>query len=165
MDISQTLTLFTTGLVSISLLLFALQIKFAKNLKDNDGENFNKSFSVWVGSIFLSSCFVISKMLLMLNEALNIHKNIKSETLDYFKTISIFVGLSSIWVIILMVIVNTLSKLVFGSRTEKQELTADNQSYFILKSLFLIGNTIVLLSIFEGLLKIFFPQIQNPFYH
>lgn len=165
MDISQTLTLFATGLISISLLLLALQVKFAKHLKNNEEQNLNTSFALWVGSIFLSACFVISKMLVILNDALKIHKSIKSEILDYFKTISIFIGLYSIWILILILIVNSLSKLVFGSRSEKLELTKNNQSFFILKSLFLIGSAFALLSIFEGLLKIFMPTIQTPFYH
>lgn len=165
MNISQTLTLFVTGLISIALLLFAMQIKFTKLSKNNENGKLKTSFSIWAGAIFLSSSLVISKMLTTLNDALNIYKSFDSPIISALKTSSIFVGLSAIWMVVLIFIINILSYLILEDRKEKQEMENDNYSYFILKSLMLIGSTLALLQAFESLLKIFLPIIQTPFYH
>jgi hypothetical protein len=165
MSISQTLTLFITGLISIALLLFAMQIKFTKTSKNNEDGKLKTSFSIWAGAIFLSSSLMLSKMLSMLNDALNIYKSFDSPIISALKTSSIYVGLSAIWIVVLIFIINILSNLIFEDRKEKQEMENDNYAYFILKSLMLIGSTLALLSAFESLLKIFLPIIQTPFYH
>jgi hypothetical protein len=165
MNISQTLMLFITGLISIALLLFALQIKFAKISKNNEDGKLKISFCIWVGTIFLSSSLMQSKMLSTLNDALNIYKSFESPIISALKTSSIFIGLSAIWIVILILIINILSNLIFDDRKEKQEMENNNYTYFILKSLILFGTTIALLPAFESLLKIFLPIIQTPFYH
>lgn len=165
MNISQTLTLFVTGLISIALLLFAMQIKFTKLSKNNEDGKLKISFSIWAGAIFLSSSLMLSKMLTTLNDALNIYKSFNSPIISALKTSSIYVGLSAIWIIVLIFIINILSNLIFEDRKQKQEMENDNYAYFILKSLMLIGSTLSLLPAFESLLKIFLPIIQTPFYH
>ena len=165
MNISQTLTLFVTGLISIALLLFAMQIKFTKLSKNNEDGKLKISFSIWAGAIFLSSSLMLSKMLTTLNDALNIYKSFNSPIISALKTSSIYVGLSAIWIIVLIFIINILSNLIFEDRKQKQEMENDNYAYFILKSLMLIGSTLALLPAFESLLKIFLPIIQTPFYH
>jgi hypothetical protein len=165
MNISQTLTLFVTGLICLGLLLFAMQIKFTKTLKNNEDGKLKTSFSIWAGAIFLSSCLMLTKMLTILNDALNIYKNFDSPIISAIKTASIYIGLSSIWIIILIFIINILSNFIFDDRNEKQEMENDNYAYFILKSLMLIGSILTLLPAFESLLKIFLPIIQTPFYH
>jgi hypothetical protein len=131
---------------------------------DLDGK-LKTSFSIWAGAIFLSSCLILSKMLTTLNDALNIYKNFDSPIISALKTASIYIGLSSIWIIILIFIINILSNFIFDDRNEKQEMENDNYAYFILKSLMLIGSILTLLPAFESLLKIFLPIIQTPFYH
>ena len=165
MNISQTLTLFITGLISIALLLFALQIKFTKLSKNNEDGKLKISFSIWTGAIFLASSLMLSKMLTTLYDALNIYKSFDSPIISALKTSSIYVGLSAIWIVVLVFIINILSNLIFEDRKEKQEMENDNYAYFILKSLILIGSTLALLPAFESLLKIFLPIIQTPFYH
>jgi hypothetical protein len=165
MNITQALTLFVTGLISIALLLFAMQIKFKKLSKNNEDGKLKTSFSIWAGTIFLSSSLMLSKMLTILNDALNIYKSFDSPIISALKTSSIYVGLSAIWIVILVFIINILSNLIFEDRKEKQEMENDNYAYFILKSLMLVGSTLALLPAFESLLKIFLPIIQTPFYH
>lgn len=165
MNISQALTLFVTGLISIALLLFAMQIKFKKLSKNNEDGKLKTSFSIWAGTIFLSSSLMLSKMLTILNDALNIYKSFDSPIISALKTSSIYVGLSAIWIVILVFIINILSNLIFEDRMEKQEMENDNYAYFILNSLMLVGSTLALLPAFESLLKIFLPIIQTPFYH
>ncbi len=165
MNISQTLTLFITGLISIALLLFALQIKFTKLSQNNEDGKLKTSFSIWAGAIFLASSLMLSKMLTTLNDALNIYKSFDSPIISALKTSSMYVGLSAIWIVVLVFIINILSNLIFEDRKEKQEMENDNYNYFILKSLMLIGSTLALLPAFESLLKIFLPIIQTPFYH
>jgi hypothetical protein len=165
MNISQTLTLFVSGLLSIALLLFAMQIKFKKLSKNNEDGKLKISFSIWAGAIFLSSSLMLSKMLTTLNDALNIYKSFDSPIISALKSSSIYVGLSAIWIVVLVFIINILSNLIFEDRKEKQEMENDNYAYFILKSLMLIGSTLALLPAFESLLKIFLPIIQTPFYH
>jgi hypothetical protein len=165
MNITQTLTLFLTGLISIALLLFAMQIKFTKLSKNNEDGKLKISFSIWTGAIFLASSLMLSKMLTTLNDALNIYKSFDSPIISALKTSSIYVGLSAIWIVLLVFIINILSNLIFEDRKEKQEMENDNYAYFILKSLMLIGSTLALLPAFESLLKIFLPIIQTPFYH
>jgi hypothetical protein len=58
-----------------------------------------------------------------------------------------------------------MSFLIFEDRKEIKEMENDNISYFILKSILIIGSTIALLPAFESLLKLFLPIIQTPFYH
>ena len=165
MNISQTLTLFITGLISIALLLFGMQIKFTKLSKNDEDGKLKSSFSIWVGAIFLASSLMISKMLTTLNDAINIYKSFNSPIISALKTSSIFIGLSAIWMLVLILIINILSILIFEDRKEKQEIQNDNYNYFILKSLILIGSTLALSPAFESLLKIFLPIIQTPFYH
>ncbi len=165
MNISQTLTLFITGLISIALLLLALQIKFSKISQNGDDGKLKSSFSIWVGAIFIASSLMISKMLTNLNDALNIYKSFDSSIISTLKTSSIFLGLSAIWMVILIFIIKILSTLIFEDRKEKQEMENDNYSYFILKSLLLVGSTFALIPAFENLLKLFLPIIQTPFYH
>ena len=165
MNISQALTLFVTGLISIALLLFAMQIKFKKLSKNNEDGKLKTSFSIWAGAIFISSSLMLSKMLTILNDALNIYKSFDSPIISALKTSSIYVGLSAIWIVLLVFIINILSNLIFEDRKEKQEMENDNYAYFILKSLMLIGSILTLLPAFESLLKIFLPIIQTPFYH
>lgn len=165
MNISQTTTLLVTGLICIALALFAMQIKFSKISKTNDDGKLKNSFSIWAGAIFLASAFLLSTMLKTLNDALNIYKNFDSPIVSSLKTASIYLGLSIVWMIILIFINNVLTNLIFENRNEKQEMESDNNAYFILKSLFLIGSTFALLPAFESLLKIFLPIIQTPFYH
>ena len=165
MNISQTLTLFITGLICLGLLLFALQIKFTKTSQNNEDGKLKTSFSIWAGVIFLSSNLILSKMLSTLNDALNIYKSFDSPIISALKISSIYVGLSAIWIVVLVFIINILSYLILEDRKEKQEMENDNYAYFILKSLMLIGSTFALLPAFESLLKIFLPIIQTPFYH
>jgi hypothetical protein len=165
MNISQTLTLFVAGLISIALLLFGMQIKFTKLSRNNEDGKLKSSFSIWVGAIFLASSLMISKMLTTLNDAINIYKSFNSPIISALKTSSIFIGLSAIWMLVLILIINILSILIFEDRKEKQEIQNDNYNYFILKSLILIGSTLALSPAFESLLKIFLPIIQTPFYH
>jgi len=165
MNISQTLTLFITGLISLALLFFSMQIKFKKISKNNEDGKLKNSFSIWAGAIFLSSNLMLLKMLTTLNDALNIYSSFESPIISVLKTSSIFIGLSVIWLVITMYIIHTLSNLLFENRKEMQEMENDNYSYFILKSLMLIGSTLALLPAFESLLKIFLPIIQTPFYH
>jgi hypothetical protein len=165
MNISQTLTLFITGLISIALLLLALQIKFTKISQNDEDGKLKSSFSIWVGAIFIASSLMISKMLTNLNDALNIYKSFDSSIISVLKTSSIFLGLSAIWMVILIFIIKILSTLIFEDRKEKQEMENDNYSYFILKSLLLVGSTFALIPAFENLLKLFLPIIQTPFYH
>jgi hypothetical protein len=165
MSISQTLTLFITGLLSIALLLFAMRIKFTKTSKNNEDGKLKKSFSIWAGAIFLSTSLILSKMIATLNDAINIYKSFESPIISVLKTSSIFMGFSAIWIVILIFIINILLNLIFEDRKEKQEMENDSYSYFILKSLMLLGTTLALLPAFESLLKIFLPIIQTPFYH
>lgn len=165
MNTSQTITLFASGLISIALLLFALQMKFSKSTKNNEDGKLKISFSIWAGTIFLASSITLEKMLSILTDAINIYKGFDSPIISTLKTTSIFVGLSAIWIVILIFIINFLSNLIFENRKEKQEMENDNYSYFILKSLMLLGSTFALLPAFESLLKIFLPIIQTPFYH
>lgn len=165
MNISQTITLLITGLISIALTLFALQIKFKKIYKNNEDGKLKISFSIWVGSIFLASTILLSQMLKTLNDALDIYKNFDSPIISSLKTTSIYLGLSLLWMLVLFVLNNFLTNLIFDNRNEKQEMENDNFTYFILKSLILIGSTFAILPAFESLLKIFLPIIQTPFYH
>ena len=165
MNTSQTITLFASGLISIALLLFALQMKFSKSTKNNEDGKLKISFSIWAGTIFLTSSMTLEKMLSILTDAINIYKGFDSPIISTLKTTSIFVGLSAIWIVILIFIINILSNLIFENRKEKQEMENDNYSYFILKSLMLLGSTFALLPAYESLLKIFLPIIQTPFYH
>jgi hypothetical protein len=142
-----------------------MQIKFKKLSKNNEDGKLKTSFSIWAGTIFLSSSLMLSKMLTTLNDALNIYKSFDSPIISALKTSSIYVGLSAIWIVILVFIINILSNLIFEDRKEKQEMENDNYAYFILKSLMLVGSTLALLPAFESLLKIFLPIIQTPFYH
>jgi hypothetical protein len=142
-----------------------MQIKFTKTSKNNEDGKLKTSFSIWAGTIFLSSSLMLSKMLTMLNDALNIYKSFDSPIISALKTSSIYVGLSAIWIVVLIFIINILSNLIFEDRKEKQEMENDNYAYFILKSLMLIGSILALLPAFESLLKIFLPIIQTPFYH
>ena len=165
MNISQTLILAVTGIICIALLLLAMQIKLKKLSKNNDDGKLKTSFSIWAGAIFLSSSLMISKMLTLLNDALNIYKSFDSPIISTLKTSSIYVGLTAIWIIVIIYIINILSNLIFEDRKEKQEMESDNYPYFILKSLMLIGSTLAQFPAFESLLKIFLPIIQIPFYH
>lgn len=162
---TQVIALFLTGLVSIGLLLVLLQLRFKKVSKINEDGKLKSSFSLWIGAIFLSTCIILSKALTTLNEGLNIYKSFDSPILNLFKIVSIFIGLSFLWIFIISITINLLSNLIFEDRKEKQELEIDNYNYFILKSLLLLGSTIALLQVFENLLKIFLPVIQTPFYH
>ena len=165
MNISQTLILFVTGLISIALLFFVLQMKFAKTSKNNDEGKLKISFSIWIGAIFLSTSLILSNMLATLIDALNIYESVNSSLINTLKTTSIFVGLSALWIVMLIFIIKILSILLFGDRKEKHEMESDNFSYFILKSLMLIGFTIALMPALQSLLKMFLPIIQTPFYH
>ena len=162
---TQTSTLFITGIVSFALLLFAMQIKFRKIPKNNAEGKLKFSFSIWAGALYLSSSFMLAKMLSLLSDALTIHKNFNANIWDYFETISIFIGLTIVSITALIFLINVLSFLIFDDRKEIREMDNDNVSYFILKSILIIGSTIALLPAFESLLKLFFPVIQTPFYH
>ena len=165
MNISQTLTLFVAGLISLALLLFAMQLKFKNLSKNNEDGKLKTSFSIWAGAIFLSSSLMLSNMLTTLNDALNIYQSYDSPIISALKTSSIFVGLSAIWIVVLIFIISILSNLIFEDRIEKQEMENDNYAYFILKSILLLGSALALLPAFESLLKVFLPIIQTPFYH
>ncbi len=84
---TQTSTLFITGIVSFALLLFAMQIKFRKIPKNNAEGKLKFSFSIWAGALYLSSSFMLAKMLSLLSDALTIHKNFNSNIWYYFETI------------------------------------------------------------------------------
>jgi hypothetical protein len=161
----QTPTLFITGIVSFALLLFALQIKFRKISKNNGEGKLKFSFSIWAGALYLSSSFMLAKMLSLLNDALTIYMSYNANIWAYFKTISIFIGLTIASIIALNFLINVMSFLIFEDRKEIKEMENDNISYFILKSILIIGSTIALLPALESLLKLFFPVIQTPFYH
>ena len=165
MNITQTTTLLITGLVSIAMILFAMQLKFAKISKTNEDGKLKTSFSIWIGAIFLASTFLFSSMLKTLNDALNIYKSFESPILSSLKTASIYLGLTTVWIIILILINNILVNLIYENRKEKQEMESDNYTYFILKAFLLVGSACALLPAFESLLKMFLPIIQTPFYH
>ena len=60
---TQTSTLFITGIVSFALLLFAMQIKFRKIQKNNAKCKLKFSFSIWDGALYLSYRFILAKIL------------------------------------------------------------------------------------------------------
>ena len=71
----QTPTHYITGIESFALLLFAMQIKFRKISKNNGEGKLKFSFSIWAGALYLSSSFMLAKMLSLLSDALTIYKN------------------------------------------------------------------------------------------
>jgi hypothetical protein len=168
MNISKIITLAIAGLVSISIMLMVVQLLILK-LKpksETDGK-IKLSYGIWFSSLFISASIVISKAILVFNEALdNIYKfNAQNTILESAKIASFYIGSAMVWFVAWVYIASFLTKMICGKRINANEIEADNYAYFLIRGMILIGLLLCLIPVFEIMIRLFIPSIEIPFYH
>lgn len=167
MELTKTITLTIVGIIAfaISLTVTQLLIRKEKTKSEREGKillSYGILFSSWV------ICFSLlnSKALSILNEfADTIYKvNTTNPFAEVGKTSILFIGLTNTWLIIWYYITKALSVIFTGKRNEVNEIESNNYVYFVLKGIVFIGFVFSLMSIFEIVLRAFFPNIDIPYY-
>lgn len=168
MDTTKTIILSIAALIALAIIVLIIRVllRKAKNKNAEDGR-IKLSWWIWFAGLFLSGSLITAKAISIFSEAVdNIYKiNSTKAILESFKTGSLFIGLSIVWLLLWYFIVNTLSVLITGKRNEANEIDSDNYSFFLVRGILLIGFTICLLPVFEIILRAFIPSVQIPFYH
>lgn len=168
MNTLKIIILTVATLVTLAIIVMVIQVllRRAKN-KISEDEKIKLSFGIWFMTLFLSGSLITAKAISVFAEVIdNIYKtNPAKAILESFKTGSLFIGLSIVWLLLWYFIVNTLSVLILGKRNETIEVDIDNYTFFLVRGIMLIGFTICLLPVFEIILRAFIPSVNIPFYH
>jgi hypothetical protein len=168
MNTSKTTALIITGLITIAIVLFIIQLLLRKLRRRSELNNKLKlSYGIWFSALFIAAVLVTAKSIVVLVESIdNVYKiNFINPVAEIAKATSLFTGLSAVWFLIWYFIANLLSVLITGNRNEVNEMEADNYVYFLIKGILFIGYILCLLPIFETLLRAFMPSVELPFYH
>ncbi len=168
MNTSKTIILAISGFITIGIFLLIIQIlsKVLK-IKADDNGKLKNSYAIWFASLFISASIIISKIMMVLNEAIdNIYKiNISNLYVESVKLTSIFIGLGIIWFLIWYYISKFLIIMITGKRIDAIEMEADNMAYFLIQGVSFFVFVFCFLPIFEIILRMFMPNIGLPFYH
>jgi len=168
MGASKSIVLSLAVLVALAttIMLIKVLLRKAKNKNSEDGR-IKLSFGIWSTTLFLSCSLIITKAISLLSMAVdNIYKIAPAKIIpESFKEGSLFIGLSLTWLLLWYYIVNILSVLVTGKRSEAREVDTDNYVFFLISGILLIGFIICLLPAFEIILRVFIPSVDMSFYH
>jgi hypothetical protein len=165
MEISTLITL--AGILSfvISMTLMQLLIRREKAKSEVEGKivmAYGLLFSSWVIGFSLLNFKTIS---ILYEFADTIYKVNTSDPLtELIKTAILFLGLANFWVIIWYYITKALMVLFTGKRNYVKEIENNNYVYFLLKGIVFVGLVYSLMPIFEIVLRVFFPNLEVPFY-
>ena len=168
MKIESSIIVIISGIFAFALALLTIQF-FVKELRKKATSNntLNLSFGLWFGSLLLSITLLLSKALEVMNDEIDVLIAFPKEGiyLEIFKAGSIFIGLTFLWFVISFYIIKVFSRLIFSSSIDEIEIEQNNSSYFLIKGFVFITFIIVLLPIFESLLRGFILSVDTPIYH
>ena len=168
MKTESSIIVIISGIFAFALALLIIQF-FVKKLriKATSSNTINISFGIWFGSLLLSFAILLSKALSVMNDAIDVLIGFPKEGLyfEIFKAGSIFIVLAFIWFVVSYYIIKIFSRLIFSSSIDEIEMEQNNSSYFLIKGILFIGFILVLLPIFETLLRGFIVTISTPIYH
>jgi hypothetical protein len=168
MNTNKTLCLTLAGIIAIAITLLIIQLLTKKVRQKATAEGRYKiSFAIWFCALFICASIIMQKVMFILNEALdNIYKlNSTAQFTNILKTGSLLLGFGATWLVIWYSVTNILSIVIVGKRLDGIEMEADNNGYFLIKGILLIGFILILSPIFEDVLRAFIPNIETPFYH
>lgn len=165
MNIYQSLTLLITGFIALIFVLLLIQVSNAKNKITNDDGKIKVSFALWNGSLFIGGAIIIAKMLSLIHEAITIYTNASTDFMSIIKSTSIFLGLSSLWIVCIFYINKLFVLFLISKKDEKIELQNDHWEFYLIKSILFVGSIIGLLPAFDDFLRIFMPSINVGIYH
>lgn len=167
MEITKTITLTSVSIIAFAISLTVTQFFIRKEKSKSESEGkillaYGILFSSWV----ISFSMLNFKTLSVLNEfADTIYKvNTENSLLEIAKTSVLFIGLTNTWLVLWYFITKALSLLFTGKRNDTNEIENNNYVYFILKGIVFIGFAYALMPVFESVLRIFFPNIEIPYY-
>lgn len=168
MKIESSIIVIISGIFAFALALLLIQY-FVKELrkKASTSETLNISFGLWFGSLLLSITLLLSKALSVMNDAIDVLISFPKDGM-YFEIIksgSIFIGLAFIWFVVSFFIIKIFSRLIFSSSIDEIEMEQNNSTYFLIKGILFITFILLLLPIFETLLRCFILSVDTPIYH
>jgi hypothetical protein len=168
MKIESSIIVIISGIFAFALALLLIQY-FVKELrkKADTSDKLNLSFGLWFGSLLLSISLLLSKALSVMNDAIVVLLSFSKEGMyiEIIKSGSIFIGLAFIWFVVSFFIIKIFFRLIFSSSIDVIEMEQNNSTYFLIKGIMFIAFILVLLPIFETLLRGFILSVDTPIYH
>ena len=168
MNTSKTIALTLSALVAVSVMLLLIQLLTGKlkQIAIQDGR-FRNAYGVWVGVLLGGAALNVYGTMHILKEAIDsIYKTGPANTTgEVIKTTSIFIGFSAGWFLGWYFIARVLSITMLGKRKDSAEMELNNVSFFLIKGTVLVALILCLSTAFEGLLRLFMPDVATPFYH
>jgi hypothetical protein len=167
MDTNKILTLSVVGVLALATSLTITQIFLRKIKSVSEADGKIKSayailFLTWMSGFTMLN----SKIMTILSEYIDaISKTNPPNPLpEIAKTASIFIGMGSVWLIILHFSTKVFSTLFAGKRNTLIEVENNHFAYFLMRGLIFLGFAYILLPVFEILLRSFLPTFDFPFY-
>lgn len=167
MGTTKFFTLATTSLVLISLLLFLIKIAGKQMKIKTVDDNYKTSFVVFFSAVFIAGLIITSKVLSIIELSIDNLNKMQDKDLIYntIKSITLSVGIGSIWFVIWFFASNFISVIILGKRKPKIEMEQDTYFFFIVHGLIFVGLIYLLLPVLEGFLSNFVPSVQMPIFY
>lgn len=149
------------------MLLLMAQFMLRKLKNGEEDTRASLSSCIWLINLLLPGVILTCRTTLIFAETIDIHYKIDptNALLDNFKTGSLLIGLTLVWLIIWYNLSNILSGIITGKRNAIQEAETGNYPYFLVRGAVLTGFIFCLLPVFEAILGVFIPRVEIPFYH
>jgi hypothetical protein len=167
METNKILILSVFGVLALAMSLTITQIflRKAKSVSELDGKiksSYAILFLTWISGFIM----VNTKSMTIMSEYIDVisKTNRPNHLAETAKIASIFIGLGSVWFIILYYTIKVFSSLFVGKRNVIIEVENDHFAYFLIRGLVFLGFAYSLLPVFEILLRYFLPKFDFPFY-
>lgn len=154
--------------IGIAINLTVIKLLLSKLYKNVDDNTFNKSsFLIEFASLFIASSILFSKSIYAANEAIDTILKLRLNNIffEIIKVCAAYFGLNILWLLVLYFLSISLSSIVFVNRTQQKEMDNNNNCFFIVKGLVLLGLVFSSFSLLENIFRIFIPSISTPIFH
>lgn len=167
MNTGKITTLFLIGLIAlaISVTMTQLLTRKEKIKAGNDGK-INMAYAILFSSWIIALAMLNFKAVTTLDEFSDLVRKINPEKAltEILKTGVLFIGLTNTWLAIQYYITKVFLWIFTGNRNDSNEVENNNYTYFLMRGVLMVGFIYALMPVFEKLLRLFFPDIEIPFY-
>ena len=167
MEIIKSVTLTIEAIIAFAISITVIQLFIRKEkLKSESDGKICLAYGILFSSWILSYAILNFKTLSILSEICDTVFKLNSinPLSDIVKASTFLLGWTNIWLIFLYLIMKTISILFVNKRNDDKEIENNNYVYFILKGSGFIGIVYTLLPVFENILRLFYPNIDIPYY-
>jgi hypothetical protein len=164
----KTMTLTLTAIITIAMMLTVIQFVLRKLKPRSEADSRIKSaYGIWFGCLLTAAFLISAKAILFLEEAVDNVSKIATTNLffEIVKTSALYIGLSSVWLLLCLFIAKVLTIVMLGVRQETEEMELNNTCYFLIRGLAVNGLVFCLGPVLDIVFRMVMPNVPLPFYH